>query len=76
MVVTWDPSQNIAYIRLREKRGDVETAAVGDEIRVDMAPDGTIYGIELLNANAQLAYRCGVHVLLVVGERRGSPSAG
>ncbi|MDI7269580.1 MAG: hypothetical protein QME96_16455 [Myxococcota bacterium] len=31
MIVTWDPSHNIAYIRLREKRGDVETVAVGDE---------------------------------------------
>ncbi len=27
---------------------------VSDSLNVDMAPDGTIYGIELLNANEQL----------------------
>lgn len=28
---------------------------VSDEMNVDVAPDGTVYGIELLNANEQLA---------------------
>ena len=28
---------------------------MSDEINVDLAPDGTVYGIELLNANAQFA---------------------
>ena len=28
--------------------------AVSDELNIDMAPDGTVYGIELLNANQQL----------------------
>jgi uncharacterized protein YuzE len=32
----------------------VETIKISDEINVDIAPDGTIYGIELLNANKQL----------------------
>ena len=27
---------------------------MSDELNVDLAPDGTIYGIELLNANEQL----------------------
>ena len=27
---------------------------VSDELNVDVAPDGTVYGIELLNANEQL----------------------
>ena len=31
-----------------------QTAAFDDELNVDIAPDGTVYGIELLNANAQL----------------------
>ena len=34
---------------------NVETIHVSDEIIVDLALDGTVYGIELLNANVQLA---------------------
>lgn len=54
MRLTYDPRYNIAYIRLHEKTKEVETIKVGDEINIDIAPDGTIYGIELLNANEQL----------------------
>ncbi|MBG1243599.1 hypothetical protein F8R90_21190 [Nostoc sp. NZL] len=32
----------------------VETIQVSDEMNLDIAPDCTIYGIELLNANHQL----------------------
>jgi uncharacterized protein YuzE len=55
MKLTYDPRQNVAYIRLHAKTAEVETIRVSDEINVDLAPDGTVYGIELLNANAQLA---------------------
>ena len=55
MRLTFDPKYNIAYIRLRPKRGKVRTVAVSDELNVDLAADGSIYGIELLNANEQLA---------------------
>jgi uncharacterized protein YuzE len=54
MKLTFDPKHNIAYIRFHEKTAKVDTIRVSDELNVDMAPDGTIYGIELLNANAQL----------------------
>ena len=54
MKLTYDPRYNIAYLRLHEKVGEVETIRVGDQLNVDIAPDGTIYGIELLNANEQL----------------------
>jgi uncharacterized protein YuzE len=54
MKLTYDPRHNVAYIRLREKLGQVETICVSDELNIDLAPDGTIYGIELLNANEQL----------------------
>lgn len=55
MIITYDPKHNIAYIRLREKTAQVETLRVSEDMNVDMAPDGTIFGIELLNANEQLA---------------------
>jgi uncharacterized protein YuzE len=54
MMLTYDPRYNVAYLRLHEKVGQVETIRVSDQINVDIAPDGTVYGIELLNANEQL----------------------
>lgn len=54
MKLTYDPAHNIAYLRLHEKKVEVDTIRVSDEMNVDIAPDGTVYGIELLNANAQL----------------------
>ena len=54
MKLTYDPRCNVAYLRLHEKTATVETIHVSDELNVDLAPDGTVYGIELLNANEQL----------------------
>jgi uncharacterized protein YuzE len=54
MKLSYDPRHNVASIRLREKGAEVETIRVSDELNVDLAPDGTVYGIELLNANEQL----------------------
>jgi uncharacterized protein YuzE len=55
MKLTYDPAHNIAYIAFRDKPEEVETVKISDELNIDMAPDGTVYGIELLNANEQLA---------------------
>ncbi len=54
MRFTYDPRYNIAYISFHEKSSDVETIRISNELCVDMAPDGVVYGIELLNANEQL----------------------
>ena len=54
MKLTYDPRHNIAYIRLHPKAAQVKTVHVSDELNVDLAPDGTVYRIELLNANSQL----------------------
>jgi uncharacterized protein YuzE len=54
MDLTYDSEFNFAYIRFRRKNAKVTTIAVSDELNVDLAPDGRIYGIELLNANEQL----------------------
>jgi len=70
MTLTYDPRYNIAYIRFREKRAEVESIRVSDELVVDMEPDGTIYGIELLNANEQLR-REDTGKLLVINEATG-----
>lgn len=70
MRFSYDPRYNIAYLRFQEKRVEVETIRLSDELLVDMAPDGTIYGIELLNANEQLQ-REGTGRLLIVNEATG-----
>ncbi len=73
MKLTYDPRYNIAYLRLHEKKAEVETIRVSDELNVDIAPDGTVYGIELLNANEQLRAEDEGSLVVVneaIGERR------
>ena len=70
MEITYDRRYNIAYIRFRDKTAEVETIPVSDELNMDIAPDGTVYGIELLNANEQLR-REDMAKLLVTDEETG-----
>jgi uncharacterized protein YuzE len=41
-------------LRLQERVPEVETIRISESLNVDLTPDGTVYGIELLNANEQL----------------------
>jgi len=54
MELSYDSTYNIAYLKLRTKTEEVEAIRVSDELVIDIAPDGKVYGIELLNANEQL----------------------
>lgn len=57
MLVTYNPALNIGYIQLREALDEgehVDTICISEELNIDIAPDGRIFGIELLNANEQL----------------------
>lgn len=76
MKLTYDPRYNVAYLRLQEKTKQVETIRISDELNVDLAPDGTVYGIELLNANTQLQGEDHGSLIVVneaVGDRREIP---
>ena len=76
MQLTYDPRHNIAYLRLQEKGAEVETIHLSDALNVDLAPDGTVYGIELLNANEQLRASDDGRLVVVneaLGERREVP---
>jgi uncharacterized protein YuzE len=78
MKLTYDPQHNVAYLRLQEKTAEVETIRVSDALNVDLAPDGTVYGIELLNANEQLQGADDGALVVVneaLGERREIPLA-
>ena len=70
MRFTYDPRYNVAYLRFQEKGAEVEAIRVSDELIVDIAPDGTIYGIELLNANNQMR-REDAGGLVVINEATG-----
>lgn len=73
MRFTYDPRYNVAYIRFHKKSDEIETIRISDELNVDIAPDGTIYGLELLNANEQLN-REDMGKLLVINEATGEES--
>ena len=65
MKLTYDPRYNVAYFRFHVKTTEVETIRVSDEVNVDLAPDGMVYGIELLNANVQLRQDDGDRVIVM-----------
>ncbi len=69
MKLTYDPRYNVAYIRFCDRPEQVETVHLGDDLNVDLSPDGSIYGIELLNANEQLSADGGK--LLVINQSTG-----
>jgi uncharacterized protein YuzE len=73
MKVTYDPRYNIGYIRFQEKGAQVQTIKISEEVNIDIAPNGSIYGIELLNANEQL-YQEDEGKLLIINEATGEKS--
>lgn len=52
----------------------METISVSSELNIDLAPDSTVYGIELLNANAQLRAADDGRIV-VVDEAKGEERA-
>ena len=79
MRFTYDPRYNIAYIRFSEKTTEVEAIRLSEEVVVDIAPDGTVYGIELLNANDQFQREDGGELIVVneaTGRQRKLPLTG
>ena len=57
MNITFDPKYNIAYIMFKEKAAQVISVKVSEDLILDLSPDGSIYGIELLNAEEQLQHQ-------------------
>ena len=71
MDVSYDPRYNIAYLRLANKTAHVNSIKIGEEVVADIGPDGTLYGLELLNANKQLFGAKGDSVFSVINEATG-----
>ena len=73
MKLSYDSRYNVAYIRFHEKLGQVTTIKVSDDMNIDIAPDGTVYGVELLNANEQLTRDHGRLIVESGGQRQEIP---
>ena len=76
MRFTYDPKYNIAYLKFQEKSAEVVTLKVSDELNIDLTSDGTVYGVELLNANEQINRQDEGKLLLineVTGEKAELP---
>ena len=73
MKITYDPRFNIAYITLKEVLEEVSTVRISDTLNVDLSADGTVHGIELLNANEQLVGNS--KTLIIVNEAFGKESS-
>lgn len=69
MQFSYDAAANVAYIRFRGQRGEVETIRLTDDFLVDIDATGAVCGVELLNANEQL--RAGDDGKLVVLDALG-----
>src|SRR5512137_826019 len=71
MKFSYDPRYNVGYIRFKDKKTDAESIKLSEELVVDLAPDGTVYGIELLNANEQM-HRDDTGEFRVINEETGA----
>ena len=65
MKLSYDPRYNIAYIQLREKHRTVDSIKISEELIIDLGADGTVYGIELLNAKKQLKDKKALHLVFI-----------
>jgi uncharacterized protein YuzE len=65
MKLTYDPLHNIAYLQLRDEKKTVDSIKISEELIIDISTDGTVYGIELLNAQKQLQDKNSLHLLFV-----------
>lgn len=70
MKLDYDPKYNIAYIRFHEKIGQVTTIKISEDMNIDIASNGVVYGIELLNANEQLSGDKGAFIVEFAGHRQ------
>ena len=54
MKIRYDPQADAAYIKFKKGRFEVTTQRLTEDIAIDYAPDGTVVGIEILDASRYL----------------------
>ena len=54
MYITHEPENDIGYIYFKKEKMEIkETITLGD-VNIDIAADGSVFGIELMSANNQI----------------------
>ena len=51
MKITYDPHVDAVYIRFKPGKVEVTTQRLSEDVAVNYAPDGSVVGIELLDAS-------------------------
>ncbi len=51
MQLTFYSNHDAAYLRFQEPTSGVETIRISDSVNVDLAPNGTLYGISPLSGH-------------------------
>lgn len=51
MKISYDPQADAAYIRFKKGKFEVTTQRLTEDIAINYAPNGTIVGIEILDAS-------------------------
>jgi uncharacterized protein YuzE len=54
MKIIYDPKVDAAYIRLKEGRFQVTTQRLSEDVAINYASDGSVVGIEILDAQKYL----------------------
>jgi uncharacterized protein YuzE len=54
MKISYDPKVDAAYIRLKEGKFEVVTQRLTEDIAINYAPDGSVVGIEIIDASKYL----------------------
>jgi uncharacterized protein YuzE len=54
MKISYDPRVDAAYIRLKAGKFQVTTQRLTEDIAINYAPDGSVVGIEILDASKYL----------------------
>ncbi len=57
MKISYDSTVNAAYILLKQGRYEVTTHRLTEDVAVNFAPDGSVVGIEVLDASKYLLKR-------------------
>ena len=74
MKMTYDLNYNVGYIYFKEKTEVVNSIKMSEDLVVDIAPDGSVYGIELLNVKEQM-FGDKLQQILLLNENTGAQKA-
>ena len=74
MKMTYDLKYNVGYISFKEKTEVVNSIKMSEDLVVDIAPDGSVYGIELLNVKEQM-FGDKLQQILLLNENTGAQKA-